>query len=787
MTQDEIQILLKSSGWDFIGKGSFNKVYRSQKELTINDQTCYWVLKKPIKPSKFDAPERVVRKWNEINPEKPAVVTKHGWIAPYLGDKQATDEQIASELVNIYRRTGNIIADACAPKNFLYFDGATYCVDFDHSFKRGSKISDDYEFYKQEEYQECFNSWADLGTPLSVSIIHALAFLETLAEPEIIKKQIIAKGFLTVRILAIINNYRMCKESLDVLIQHLPFLAQIEQIDRDGHIPIRFIIPSFVASMIEESCEDITFELLEQWLATHMILAPQIESQSPILELYTYANDERPMYFIETEDLDGIRLLFKCDNEFVHQRYPHLSGLTALQRAAGKGKSNSVRELIDLGADVYARTAFSYLSEDKQLSALELAIISHRGYAVKILVEKGYHSSERAGELLEICKNNPEREFSLFIIAVQEDMLELLMQLLKANPAIINRADNLGRTALIHAVMRGHLRIIQYLIEQKADTSIKTKFPKSEKEHDFLNKFTLADWALYYGHQQIVLFLNSQYSIDVENNFLHLETLIEAIMDGDLVKVQWLLPRNSPLLQQRLDGRYTALHFALMQNQDEIADYLIRAGSDIIMQTVNSSIKSSNTSAWFMALYGKRTRVIRSCLEHSLEQLIKADLFLKRAMMQAAELGLIGPIKRLVGLNPQLINVTDPHHRTPISLAIIRGHTHVVQFLIQKGARLNIPFNIPDTDYCPETPFHGYLPLALAHEFGNTEIIRLLIIQLSHQADETRHKAAIARPAHVRRTNHSPGFFLPPAQTPASSSSSRAGPKYPFTSDYGFL
>ncbi|CAM2928783.1 ankyrin repeat domain-containing protein [Legionella worsleiensis] len=585
MTEAEIEAELKRTGWNFIGQGTFSQVYLSQNELTINGQTCHWVIKKPRISSSLSAPGRVVRKWNETNRERPAFVSKHGWIAPYMGDVEATDEQIAAALIEIYQRTGHIIADACSPKNFLYHNGAVYCVDFDNAFNRLSIESRKISFFTNHHYTLYFKGVEKQGFPISIAVIRALGYLEMQYSSETIRTQMIEKGFLTLRILQIIANYHQCRSVVPELISHLPVLARIEQLDPGNRIPNRLIDPSFVTNIADGITDDTTLELLEEWLITYMMVAPQLKNRAnlpPLLDLYGCSNEERPLWLVKNEDVYAIRLLFKYDRSGIPQ---HFCGITLLHHAAALGKCASLRELIDLGVDLYARTAFLNRPEEEQESALEFAIKSGHGQAAKMLIDAGYQSEERTHELLEMSKRNPQNGLTLFILTAQENMPELLERLLQVNPDFINKTDASGCTALIHAVMRGHLNIVHYLVGQNACTTVKTAFSSSEKGHDFLNEFTLADWALYYGHQHVFELFSFMRSIIIENDYIKPANLDDAFLRSDLAKIQWLIPQGSPLLKKIINAMGTPLHLAIMHKQEAIACYLVKAGSDLAINS----------------------------------------------------------------------------------------------------------------------------------------------------------------------------------------------------------
>ncbi|WP_158618527.1 ankyrin repeat domain-containing protein [Legionella sp. km535] len=155
----------------------------------------------------------------------------------------------------------------------------------------------------------------------------------------------------------------------------------------------------------------------------------------------------------------------------------------------------------------------------------------------------------------------------------------------------------------------------------------------------------------------------------------------------------------------------------------EVADYLVQAGSDLALKSTKDATPPRK-NAWLTALYHNATEVIRSCLEHAIDQLKRLDP--TEAIWQAARHGLLDSVKRLVASEPRLINCTDQHNRTPLSYAIVNGHIDIVQFLIESGAQLDICLDISDDEYIPETPFNKCSSLELAQRLGNPEMIALL-------------------------------------------------------------
>ncbi len=125
---------LKALGWELIGAGTYNLVFRSP-----DGHSVFKVQKHPSLTA--DSPVRSVRVWNEIYAEEiksglfhPAKVETiagvEGWVSNYIEGQQSTDEEIRNAVIDIYNYAGRIVIDATVKKNFITDDhGKVYCVD----------------------------------------------------------------------------------------------------------------------------------------------------------------------------------------------------------------------------------------------------------------------------------------------------------------------------------------------------------------------------------------------------------------------------------------------------------------------------------------------------------------------------------------------------------------------------------------------------------------------------------------------------------------------------------
>lgn len=207
ITKQELISTFESTSWIPLkeGYGSYNTVFCSECELSIEGYTGFWVYKQPFAQSEqalaaMSTNTRAVKKCKLLNPGLPAYTFGSGWIMPYLGDTPASDQQIAEKLMDIYRRTQNIIVDACGKKNFLVHRGEVICVDMDQALRRGSFASDAFSkggLLDDEQYNNYWNKYAlQFGKPQTVAMIKTLLYLEHHLSAHEIRKEYITSGVL---------------------------------------------------------------------------------------------------------------------------------------------------------------------------------------------------------------------------------------------------------------------------------------------------------------------------------------------------------------------------------------------------------------------------------------------------------------------------------------------------------------------------------------------------------------------------------------------------------------
>lgn len=249
--------------WQAIGYGGYNRAWRSLTDEQLVSGSSYagpWVLKHPTVSSKdlvsneMNQKERGVRLWNEINKDLPiAGLYKKGWVAPYIqSSRQATDDEIALKLIEIYLDTRRIILDAATSGNFLTVldTGKVILVDVDLALRRrNSQASLNFSQTLDVRFA---SYWDDASLKKSMSqtinVTQNLLFLENNLEPDVID-QLDTENLITLQNIIVLTWLRENNRPLDVDLFYK--IASLTDIELE-------ITPDILAAFSNESLPNLT-------------------------------------------------------------------------------------------------------------------------------------------------------------------------------------------------------------------------------------------------------------------------------------------------------------------------------------------------------------------------------------------------------------------------------------------------------------------------------------------------------------------------------------------------
>ena len=139
------------------------------------------------------------------------------------------------------------------------------------------------------------------------------------------------------------------------------------------------------------------------------------------------------------------------------------SGVTPLIAAAYKDSDRIVQELLARGADPKVR-------DSTGKSAMVYAAARGSDGIVRRLLDAGIDAKERYGNALTALMWAAGRDDG-----VSADAANRVVDLLLAHGAVLDAADNRGRTALMIAAALGHAAVVAHLLQHGADRALKTR------------------------------------------------------------------------------------------------------------------------------------------------------------------------------------------------------------------------------------------------------------------------------------------------------------------------
>ncbi|MCX6355104.1 MAG: ankyrin repeat domain-containing protein [Candidatus Aureabacteria bacterium] len=235
------------------------------------------------------------------------------------------------------------------------------------------------------------------------------------------------------------------------------------------------------------------------------------------------------------------------------------NGYSALMKSAAFGKVETMKLLIQHGADVQ--------SKEKNNGRTAIFYAAYAGHldAVKLLVESGADLNIKGNDGV-----------TALVIAAQEGHLTVVGYLLQ-NKADVNAKNHDGSTALSFAASKGHLEIVKLLLENKIDIETKTEEGQ-----------TPLMWAAYSGHAEVVrLLIKNGANVNAQRNDGG-AALIGAANLGYLDVAKLLIQSGANINIKSKDGD-TPLMFAAFGGYVEVAKLLIENGAEINAQRADGT------------------------------------------------------------------------------------------------------------------------------------------------------------------------------------------------------
>ena len=241
--------------------------------------------------------------------------------------------------------------------------------------------------------------------------------------------------------------------------------------------------------------------------------------------------------------------------------------------------------------------------------------------------------------------------------------------------AYINQVTVSGLTPIMTAAcFDGHLDIVKYLVERKA-----------ELDHKDKNDQTIIHLAAKNNQDEVIEEILQSASDDYmvnENDQFDNTPLHLASAAGYLETVKVLVKHNAQIDNKNEDEQ-TPLHMAANQGHSEVVEYIVQQDKN----SVNDLDEDDNT-ALHLAAREKMTRTVEVLLEHG-SDVRKRNGLDWTPLDCAAASGSYKCVQKILEAGAD-VDPMDRKRTTPLHLTAIHGHPQVAVLLLENGAKIEI-------------------------------------------------------------------------------------------------
>jgi ankyrin repeat protein len=465
--------------------------------------------------------------------------------------------------------------------------------------------------------------------------------------------------------------------------------------------------------------------------------------------------------------LDIIRLLADeadVDINAINRNDPN--GRTLLMTAASRGDAETMKGLIDMGAQ------WSVATKDGE-TALTAAVLANKPEAISFLINEGMpvnqpDARDRTPLFIAAEAGKVEAAKALLAAGAQVNDLMRVVTPWYTTPLMVAAArghkgmvralldagadhtlrQKGGRTALIAAVESKKPEIVQMMLDAGADPNEKVDgrqsamevavglgerkvldvllkaAPKQEKPPDDINELLMnaltentdpSNSSVEAVRAMLDQGANPNAAFDWGDT-----VLIFAARNGDLQTVQLLVERGAEV-NRRGDKSKTALSEAVERGHAEIARFLLENGADAAFNDASGApLLVVATRGGYV---GGRQQAFTGIMELLLKKGVPVDAtdgLGYTALMTAAGLGYTDAAALLLSKGAK-VEAQQKNTMTPLMIAAANGRLEMVNLLLDKGANVNT-----------RSLSEKATALIWAAKRGNTRIVQALVARGAH-------------------------------------------------------
>ena len=358
------------------------------------------------------------------------------------------------------------------------------------------------------------------------------------------------------------------------------------------------------------------------------------------------------------------------------------AGFTPLMWAASSGDADTVRELLDNGAKVDAKTDDGFTAMTLAANDDVAAVLQEAGAKTRLQSLLGRIGLEKAP----MAKPVPE----LLAAAKRGDIGTV--QALLAKGADVNAATPTGGTALMAAAAAGHLDIVRALLAKGADVDARDKNGWSA-----LMRAAKAGLESEDGRRDVAeALLAAGAAVDAKTTHGGATAIMIAALHDHAEMVQALVARHASINARTTDLGETALTLAAYKGHADVVRVLLAAGAD-----VNAAANSGKT-ALIMAAQKGHFETVRALLAAGADVKAADRQNGNTALIAAADIlddprgDHVEVVQALLAAGAD-VNAVAKDGTTPLINSCFAGTAPTVRTLLERGARVDARTNDGET------------------------------------------------------------------------------------------